>query len=468
MTVQPRRRESPDITADPPRLLELGRRSAGHRARRDVVDVVGVLLIVIPVGIWLAQGGVAGVNDLRSGVHSLGVFCGLVGTALLCEMLLLAARIPYVDHSIGHDRAILRHRQLNVSMITLLICHGIFLVLANATALTGGLVGELWMLASVRDTALAVVSIFLFGLVGLSSAAAVRLKLPREVWHGVHLVSYIAVLAAIPHQFTAGQVFAQGPARWYWATMLLVSVFCLVCWRMILPVVTSWRQRLVVSRVQHIAPDVTCIEMTGSRLGELDVRAGQFLSFRFLAPGLWTHAHPFSASASVRNHRLRITVRALGRGTRALQQVRNGTPVFIQGPYGVFGERARSQPGLVLVGAGVGIAPIRALLEEAQVLPGRALVVLRASRPQELYLYDEIAQLCRRRHVGLVTVVGHHARGSWVSVSQPGLRLGNLAPWILHSDVYVCGPEGFMDAVHADARACGLPDEQFHDERFGL
>ena len=94
--------------------------------------------------------------------------------------------------------------------------------------------------------------------------------------------------------------------------------------------------------------------------------------------------------------------------------------------------------------------------------------MLRASRPQELYLYDEIAQLCRQRHVDLVTVVGHHARGRWSSVSQPWLSLADLAPWIRQSDVYVCGPEGFMDAVQADARACGLPDDQFHDERFGL
>ncbi|MFZ2625571.1 MAG: ferredoxin reductase family protein [Propionibacterium sp.] len=430
--------------------------------------MIGVLFVVMPVGIWLTEGGANGLTDLQSGLHAMGVLCGLVGTALLCEMLLLAARIPYVDHSIGHDRAILRHRQLNVSMITLLVCHGVFLVLANASALTGGVIGELWMLASVRDTALAIVSIGLFGLVGLSSAAAVRLRLPREVWHGVHLVSYAAVLAAIPHQFSTGQVFAQGPARWYWGAMFLACFFCLVRWRMVQPVVTSWQQRLVVSRVRHIAPDVVCIDMTGARLDELDVSAGQFLSFRFLAPRLWTHAHPFSVSAGVRDHQLRITVRALGRGTRALQQVRGGTPVFIQGPYGVFGERARSQPGLVLVGAGVGIAPIRALLEEAQVLPGRALVVLRASRPQELYLYDEIAQLCRQRHVDLVTVVGHHARGRWSSVSQPWLSLADLAPWIRQSDVYVCGPEGFMDAVQADARACGLPDDQFHDERFGL
>lgn len=464
MTVQTR----PNPSIEAPGLLRLRRRSRSFRARRDVVDVVGVLFVVMPVGIWLAQGGANGLTDLRSGLHAMGVLCGLVGTALLCEMLLLAARIPYVDHSIGHDRAILRHRQLNVSMITLLVCHGVFLVLANASALTGGVLGELWMLASVRDTALAIVSMGLFALVGLSSAAAVRLRLPREVWHGVHLVSYIAVLAAIPHQFTTGQVFAQGPARWYWAAMFLACFFCLVRWRMVLPLVTSWQQRLVVSRLQHIAPDVTCIEMTGGRLDELDVRAGQFLSFRFLAPRLWTHAHPFSVSAAVRNNRLRITVRALGRGTRALQRVSEGTPVFIQGPYGIFGERARSQPGLVLVGAGVGIAPIRALLEEAQVIPDLTLVVLRASRPQELFLYDEIAHLCRLRGARLVTVVGHHARGRWSSVSQPRLRLVDLAPWIRESDVFVCGPAGFMDAVHADARACGLPDDQFHDERFGL
>lgn len=468
MTLQAPQRALPDQLDEGPGLLRLLRRSRRFRAGRDAVDVLSVLVVVVPVGIWLAQGGVAEFASPGTALHTLGVLCGLVGTALLCEMLLLAARIPAVDHSIGHDRAILRHRKLNVSMITLLTSHGVLLVLSTMTAASGGILGELWMLASVRDTALALASIALFALVGFTSAAVVRLKLPRELWHLVHLASYLAVLTAIPHQFSSGRVFAQGPARWYWAAVFLVCFVCLVRWRVLTPVITSLAQRLVVSRVQHIAPDVTCIEMTGRRLDDLDVRAGQFLSFRFLGPRLWFHSHPFSVSSAVRGNRLRITVRALGRGTVALQGVRVGTPVFVQGPYGIFGERARSRTGLVLVGAGVGVAPIRALLEEAQVMPERTLVVLRAPRTEQLYLHDEIAHLCRARHVRLVTVVGHHARGSWSSTSQPRLSLADLAPWICESDVYVCGPEGFMDAVRADARACGLPDGQFHDERFGL
>lgn len=134
---------------------------------------------------------------------------------------------------------------------------------------------------------------------------------------------------------------------------------------------------MLVTAVTSAGPNVFHIEVSGRMLDRLGVQAGQYLHWRFLAPGLWWHQHPFSVSAAPSAARLRITVRVLGAGTAALRDLRVGTKVFIEGPYGTFTDGARTTDAITLVGAGAGIAPIRTILESTAFHPGAATVVLR-------------------------------------------------------------------------------------------
>ena len=288
------------------------------------------------------------------------------------------------------------------------------------------------------------------------------------MWHTLHLLSYIAVAASIPHMFSLGGLFHDStPQRWYWIGLLSVTGAALLVYRVLMPLVATLDHRLRVANVTWVSGDTVNIEITGRRLSDLDAIAGQYFHWRFLAPGLWWHQHPFSLSAAPTDTGLRITVRVLGKGTARLVRVRPGTRVAIQGPYGVFTDAARTRESLVLVGAGVGIAPIRAILEGTHVTPGRAAVVLRASEPNGLYLIDEITALCRDRGAALVLLTGPRAGdGHWTPAANPTLRLTDIAPYLAEADVFVCGPDGFTEAVVAEARALGVPQEQIQDERF--
>ncbi|ROR54784.1 FAD-binding protein [Luteococcus japonicus] len=293
---------------------------------------------------------------------------------------------------------------------------------------------------------------------------AVRQHLPYELWHAVHLTTYLAVALSIPHQFTMDNMFETGWARAWWIGLYAATTFSLLAYRVLLPLVRSLRLGLRVSRVEELADDVVAITITGRGVDRLDVAAGQFLHWRFWTPSLVGQQHPFSLSAAPRGNSLRITVRSLGRGTARMMELKPGTRVSVQGPYGVFTARARTRDAVVLVGSGVGIAPVRAVLEETDTLPGRSLVVLRASAPEELYHLDEVQTLCAAKGAHLVMLTG--PRGdSWVPAGQD-LRLTDLAPWLGQADVYLCGPRSWMELVEADARAAGIAQAQLHAERF--
>jgi len=80
-------------------------------------------------------------------------------------------------------------------------------------------------------------------------------------------------------------------------------------------------------RVLKVTPesdDVVSILVGGQHLEELHAESGQFFRWRFLTPDHWWTAHPFSLSASPTPTTLRLTVKALGDGTRKLQHLAPG------------------------------------------------------------------------------------------------------------------------------------------------
>mgnify|MGYP001766980117 FL=1 len=434
------------------------------------------MLVVIPVAVFIAQDGLAMMTTFPGFIKAVGIVAGLVAMAMLLEMLLLAARIPFVDRAIGHDGALRKHRALTVTAVSLLFVHAVALLIAYAASEQVGVFAEFASLWTLDDFVLAVASLGLLCLVGFTSWVVVRRRLPHEAWFVLHLVSYAALAISIPHQFSMSGMFASGPARWYWMGFIAVTAFCMLAFRVLTPAFNNLEHRLFVSSVEPAGPQVVNIYLSGRRLHELDVQAGQFFNFRFLAPGLWWHGHPFSTSSGVFTNAaglptMRITVRNLGKGTAELIKVRPGTQVLFAGPYGIFSDRARTTDHLILMGSGVGIAPIRALLDQTTVIPGQGLVVLRASSPAELYLFDEFRTICAKRGLRLVTLVGHRGTHpttglSWSSAEYSTLRLRELAPWAADADVFICGPLRWTEDAQAEAIACGVPQTQIHAERF--
>jgi predicted ferric reductase len=455
---------------------------AQHRRRRlrtDALTVTAWSSVAAAVALWLADGGATVIDSAASAFTALGIVAGLAGMDLVLLMLLLAARIPLIDRTIGHDRALEFHGKLGKPSLYLLLAHGLLIAVGYGMAEGLDPISEsvaLWVL--VPDMWLAFISMALFITVVITSLVAVRRRFPYEFWYAVHLLTYAAVGTSIPHQFSVGALFADGTwQRWYWMAICIATGAALLYYRVLEPVLATFRHQLTVSRVQTVAPGVVNIEMTGRQLNRLAGSGGRFFLWRFLAPGFWWHPHPFSLSAEPLppgldgEGRLRITVRNLGRGSAQLVRLRPGTKVAVEGPYGLFGTAARSRDKVVMIGAGIGITPLRALLESTPFTPGNATVLLRGHSEQELYLSSEILDICRNRGVKLFHLTGPRAQWgphNWLpeDAVRSGHTLAAYAPDIADSDVYVCGPAAWARSVIADARTAGVPAEQIHHERF--
>jgi predicted ferric reductase len=459
-------------TTATPLAQQISSRYRGRLRRGDLLETIMYFSIAIVLALFLADGGAIYFLDIKEVATGLGIVAGLIGTDLLLIMLILAARIPILDRTFGHDKVIALHRKLGKPVLYLILGHMVLLLIGYGISSGNNIIAEaIDMIVNLPDMGWAFIATGLMILVVVTSLVIVRRKLAYQFWYAVHLLSYAAVLLALPHQFTNGQLFGEGKmARWYWMAISIATFASIVIYRVILPTALSLKHKLVVTAVDVVGPGVVSITMQGNRLDELTARGGQFFNWRFWAPGLWWDSHPYSLSAHPDGQSLRITVRDLGDSSNKLLRLKPGTAVSFEGPYGLFSDAARTTTKAVFLGAGIGITPIRAMLEDARVNPMDATVILRGATNDQVYLWDETYEICVKKSAYLRVLVGHRPRGveTWLSneAYMAGDSLESLAPEIRNSDVFICGPTAWLDLVVEDARRLGVPEHRIHAERF--
>lgn len=438
-----------------------------QQAREGLVAAVVALGGLGVVYMWWHDTSPASVYGAGPWLTATGRVTGLVGTYLVVIEVLLMGRVPWLDRMIGMDRLALWHRRNGEYSISLLVAHAVLIIWGYAITGHEGLVSETKsVVLSYPDMLAATVGLGLLVVVGILSARAVRRRVNYHTWYFVHLYTYIALALSFAHQFNSGADFATHPLnRAIWAAMYASVAALLIGYRVGKPLVNMARHRFVVVGTASEGPGFTSVYVSGRRLDKLGVEAGQFFLWRFLTRDGWWQAHPFSLSAAPNGRWIRLTAKALGDHSSALATLRPGTKVLLEGPFGIFTMRRRSQRKVLMIGAGVGITPVRAMFEEATATSGDVTLIYRASKPDELGLRAELDDIALRRHAKVHYLVG--PRDEHPEYLTPE-HVQRLVRDVAQRDVYVCGPPGFTETVNATLRSLGVPRRHLHTELFEL
>ena len=145
-----------------------------------------------------------------------------------------------------------------------------------------------------------------------------------------------------------------------------------------------------------------------------------------------------------------------------------GTPVLLSGPFGRFTADVALTEKRLFIAGGVGITPIRTLIEEA-LGQEKDSVLLYANRNEDDVIFMKELAALKQKGLKLVPVFSSPSAGFKGETGYvDGERIKRLVPDFIERDVYICGPQPMMDGVVADLRLSELPDEQLHFERFAL
>lgn len=424
-------------------------------ARTGLYAVLAVNAAV--VAYFFAQAGFA-----SNALIVVGRLFGLYGALVMAFQLVLVARLPWLDRRIGMDRLTSWHRWTGFALLWTLLAHAVFIGFGYADGAGVGPVTEIVDLAETTEGVLrAVVALGIILVVGAVSARYARRRLAYETWHFIHLYTYVAVVLAFSHQVAVGTTFtASSAATAYWYAVWGVALGSVVLGRLVLPLWRNYRHQFRVSAVVPESDNVVSVYVTGRDLDRLGAQAGQFFLWRFLTKDRWWQANPFSLSAAPDGRTLRLTAKAAGDGSAGLRHLKAGTRVFAEGPYGAFTTLHRQKPESLLIAGGVGVTPVRALLEDIE---GHAIVIYRVGSDRDAVLYDELRDLAVAKGAEL-----HLVTGPPVPDKLAPRELVRLVPDIADRDVFLCGPPPMMNAVLRTLGDLGVPKPQIHFERFSL
>jgi predicted ferric reductase len=434
---------------------------------RPLGHTATTLLVLVYLGAALAvvQGFVGGGLPIDLGTSLVPRVSGMAAGYGAAVMLILMSRGPWLERGVGSHRLARWHASGAPLVIILTLVHASAAVVAWARAKSIDLLAAADDVVSLPGLVTALIGTVILVLIGVASLRVVRRRISYELWHLLHLLTYLAVGLGFAHQLAGPDLVGRSWLQIAWALLYCYAFALVLRWRVLQPAFQLWRHRLRVEDVRQESKDVISVLMSGRHLDELRAEPGQFFRWRFLTRETWRSAYPFSLSAPPTRHALRITIKANGDGTRRLFETPAGTLVFAEGPYGVLTRRRRRRLRVLLIAGGVGITAMRSLFEVID-LPGKDVTLIyRASREQDLILKHELDEIAERSGARVVYLVGP---SSDAANDMSAHALNGIVGDLSDHDVYLCASPRLASRVRDSLMDDGFPRHQLHEERFSF
>jgi CDP-4-dehydro-6-deoxyglucose reductase len=226
--------------------------------------------------------------------------------------------------------------------------------------------------------------------------------------------------------------------------------------------------------LQRAASDVMLMKLQLPATQNLQYRAGQYIEIVLRDGARRSYSMANAPHNLGEPPALELHLRHMAGGVftdHVFTQMKEREILRIEGPYGSFFLREESYKPIVLLAAGTGFAPIKALIEHMQLKnTQRPAVLYWGSRGRTgLYLHAWAeAAAAAMPHLRYVPVLSENTAADW-----PG-RTGLVhhavmadLPDLSGHEVYACGAPAMIEAAQRDFVAqCGLSDEAFYADAF--
>ncbi|GEO83201.1 MULTISPECIES: ferredoxin reductase family protein [Alphaproteobacteria] len=415
--------------------------------------------------------------SLSGGAHAPTVFPLLAraaGVAALSMFLMqfgTSGRFETISGRIGLDRSMGFHRIAASAALVMLTFHVALFLFRGRTFSLSDIWNRLLLYLTMPSLLTGVIAAALAVILVLSGKYMRGRGLPYPLWRLSHGITAVALAGlGLHHAFTNARFMADGYGSA--AVIALAALaFGSLAFIYLLRPRQVFRPGFKVASARALSPTVSELVLETDKPDAFDFNAGQFA---WLTIG---HRHtvtdnPFSiASAPSDLPRLRFLIRKAGDMTRAIEQLKPGTPVGVDGPHGSFTLTDAGSGPLLLIAGGIGIAPILSLLRElAATNDTRPIRLLAGARsPEDHIVRAEIATLMVGRDFRSITLADQNADGmdcesGGCDASHITRLLEGLNPG--ETTAFVCGPPAMMQTAVALITAAGVPLDRIVMERF--
>ena len=408
----------------------------------------------------------------RSFSLELGVACGYVGLAIMALEFSLISRVKSVSGAFGQDTLEQFHRQMGYVAVMFVLAHPILLFL---NGYSWKLLNPFWDGNSPVWRWGVVAFYGLLLLLGLSVFRK-KLKIPYQWWQLTHaVISQLVILFALIHMFSIGNYSASWPMKGLWAVYAMSFIGLALWYRIIRPIRQRRRPWKVIDNIPEHGQACTLVLRPVGHPG-FAFEPGQFAWLTMGSTPFHFEQHPIAISSSAEapaGGEIAFTIKELGDWSgKVVPSVKPGARIWVDGPYGVFSIDREQGPGYVLIGGGIGIAPLRSMCETLAAREDvRPVVLFYGCRDYEgLTFREEFDSLTARMNLKVVSVL------TQPSASWSGEK-GNINADILRRHLpgqyrrfqyFICGPIPLMDAMERVLPEIGVPRKLVHTERLDM
>lgn len=383
---------------------------------------------------------------------------GIIAYVWWLSAILLATRPRWLVNTLGLPTVYLTHGLLGLFAIIAATCHK-FLAFSMFP-----MIKQTGNIAWVLEIILIVYAIlFLSGWLTDRIAGLARVKrflethfLDHEVSIWIHRLNWVVVALIYAHVTLIGRLSVPG-FRLAFNLYTFVAVVLYLIWQV-------RRSRGIVTgtivsnqRLDNYLQELT-VKLDAS---PHQYRAGDFYFLSIVAAGISRASHPFSVSSAPKDNpsRVSFTIHRWGNFTKQLANVKTGSKVKLEGPFGQFHQTVANANGpIILYGLGSGVAPLLSLAEQ---YAGKKDLHLLWSGPEteDAHYVQQLKSLEDR---GVKVAAQNHR------FTDEQLAKLFSADEIAKGQVIVVGSSSLVLTVERKLRSLGFRRHQIHDERLTM
>ncbi len=188
---------------------------------------------------------------------------------------------------------------------------------------------------------------------------------------------------------------------------------------------------------------------------------GQYITVKVKAPEEeYTALRHYTVSQAPNGNIYRISVKREAKGVVSNyihDYVEEGSTIQISAPAGLFTLQQNDNP-VLFIGGGIGVTPLYAMLDSMEF--GRNVTFIQSVRNEKLAVFQDQIQKKINELKGSYFVKYSDTEGY--------ITKEDLSKYIQeNTEVYICGPEAFMETVISYVRELGVSEDRIHFEFFG-
>jgi predicted ferric reductase len=403
--------------------------------------------------------------------HALSSGLVMVALAMTLAQFLLSGRFRPISGKVGIDLTMRFHQLAAWALLAFVLLHPVLYAVPTFAADPAAGFARLRGMFASPGLRTGVIAWWLLVALVLMGAWRDRLPLRYELWRLSHGLGAALIAGLAAHHTLAVGTYAADPVlTGFWIALTAIALLSLVHVYLLKPLLQR-RDPYRVAAVEPAADRMWRVAVEPDSGRAPDFAAGQFAWANLGHSPFSLTEHPFSiSSAPADRPRIEFTIKEAGDFTARVGTIPPGTPAYLDGPHGTFTPAGRPACRLVLIGGGVGFAPLLGILRElARDGWAHPVDVIYGNRAEtQIIARDELAALEARLDLRLHLVLSEPPPG-W-----PDPR-GELTPEILAACLperdrdalyLVCGPVPMMNAVERALLDLGIPPGRIVSERF--